>query len=248
MSSGKGNYEKSGCRFSSVKGVRTQIEDNEPINTSKEIIEALKNFEKNVIISAMDKKKQSFISEDFKKSNNKVSSDLYLKIEKKQENLLKLAPEFVKVEAAETKTVNIKIGANLKEIIDKLRIKGYFHRTKNRPTSNLSLVNFSDVEIIKNYNIIMHGLLNWFSGADNFHSVKGVIEALRKSCALTLKLKHKYKSLHQIYTTYGLNIRTNEVKLCPRIKVLNRKKRFNLSKNQNKLDYNDLWYFVKTVK
>ena len=211
-----------------VKGVKIQIEDDEPENTCRKIIEALKHFEKNVkeikrnaVTNLIDKKRQSLISQHVKQEKKKLSSCIYSKIEEEIKEMLELAPELVKTELATTKTVNIRISADLKKIVGELRIKGYFHPIKDRPTSNLYLVNLSDAEIVRNYNNIMHGLLHWFSGADNFYAVKGVIEALRKSCAFTLKLKHRYKSLHKVYTIYGLDIKTNEAELYSRLKVLN---------------------------
>ena len=238
-----------------IKGVKIQLEDDEPENTSKEIIKTLKDFEKNVkeigknaMSNLINKKRQSLLNQHVKRKMKKISSCIYSENEGEIKNILELAPELVKAELAAMKTVKIRISANLKEIVDKLRIKGYFHSIKDRPTSNPYLVNLPDVEIIKNYNNIMHGLLYWFSGADNFYAVKGVVEALRKSCALTLKLKHRYRSLHKVYTIYGLDIKTKEAELYPRLKVLNRKKGFNLGENQNKMDYINLLYLIGKVK
>lgn len=62
----------------------------------------------------------------------------------------------------------------------------------------------------------MLGLLNWFSGADNLYAVKGVVQALRKSCALSSKAKHKYKALQKVDTIYGYDLATSEAALCPK--------------------------------
>jgi hypothetical protein len=56
--------------------------------------------------------------------------------------------------------VNIKVNADIKTIINRLRLKGFFHPLKDRPKSNSYLINFSDEEIIKNFNNVMMGLLN----------------------------------------------------------------------------------------
>jgi retron-type reverse transcriptase len=249
--------EQSACYslIEAVKGVRIQIENDEPENTSREIIKVLKDFEKNVkeieenaVANLIDEKRQSLIKQHVRREKKKLSSRISSEIEEEIKEILELAPELVKAELAATKTVNIRISADLKKIVGKLRIKGYFHSLKERPSSNPYLVNLSDAEIIKNYNNIMHGLLNWFSSADNFYAVKGVIEALRKSCALTLKLKHRYRSLHKVYTIYGLDIKTSEAELYPRLKVLNRKKGFNLGEGLNKMDHSDLWYLIEKVK
>jgi hypothetical protein len=86
----------------------------------------------------------------------------------------------------------------------------------------------------------MMGLLNWFSGADNFYAVKRIVQVLRKSCALTLKVKHKYKSLHKVYTIYGFDIIIQSVSLCSRSFVWNKKKQF-YPHNIEKSDHIFLW-------
>ena len=51
----------------------------------------------------------------------------------------------------------------------------------------------------------MYGLLNYYRPADNLSRVKGLIEGLRRSCALTLAFKHK-KSIFWSYNAYGEDI------------------------------------------
>jgi hypothetical protein len=51
----------------------------------------------------------------------------------------------------------------------------------------------------------MYGMINYYRVADNFSSVKGLIEGLRKSCVLTLARKHK-KRPKWVYGVYGDNI------------------------------------------
>jgi len=92
------------------------------------------------------------------------------------------------------RTRYISITAPLTDITNKLTIQGFFHWKKKAPQSNVYLIINSDVDIIKTYSQIIQGLINYYRAADNFSSVKGVAEALRRSCALTLSRKHK-KSL-----------------------------------------------------
>ena len=51
----------------------------------------------------------------------------------------------------------------------------------------------------------MYGMINYYRIADNFYSVKSLIEGLRKSCVLTLARKHK-KRPKWVYGVYGYNI------------------------------------------
>ncbi len=52
----------------------------------------------------------------------------------------------------------------------------------------------------------MLGLLNWYRCADNFTSVKGIVELMRKSCALSLARKHN-KYIAKTYQTYGPDVK-----------------------------------------
>jgi hypothetical protein len=237
--------------FDTIKGVTSQIKDQEPKNISQEILKELKNFEKsvekivkNVETDLIDKKRQSLIAQHAKRENKRVSDRLHSETNQEIKELTQLAPELVKAELSSTTRVNIRVSADLKSTVNKLRLKGFFHATKDRPRSNPYLANLSDAEIIKHYNSIMFGLLNWFSGADNFYAVKGIIQALRKSCALTLKLKHKYKSLFKVYTIYGLDISTHEAALCSISYVLNKKKQFNIGNKTDMRDHNELCQLI----
>lgn len=79
------------------------------------------------------------------------------------------------------------------------------------------------------------GLLNWFSGADNFSSVKGFItNIVWLSCLLTLQGKHKLATLQQVYLIYGNDISTeklggNSAKLISKETIGNFRAGFNLS-------------------
>lgn len=233
--------------YEAIKGVKFLTKEEESNNTSKEILEALKIFEKNVEIilknvetELVNKKRQSLITQHEKREKKKSNQRPHSELNNEIKDLVKLAPELVKAELTLTTRMNIIINADLKNVINKLRLKGFFHAIKDRPTRNPYLINLSDVEIIKNYNSIMLGLLNWFSGADNFYAVKGVVQALRKSCALTLKAKHKYKTLHKVYTIYGLDVACHGAALCSISYVLNKKKQFNIDNTSNIENQNEL--------
>ena len=101
----------------------------------------------------------------------------------------------------------IGINAPLKTIIEKLVANKFYHFKRKRPIGNPSLSNLSDVEIIQYYSNMMNGLLNYYRPADNFTSVKSVVEGLRRSCALSLAIKHK-KNLKWSYHNFGLDIKT----------------------------------------
>lgn len=99
----------------------------------------------------------------------------------------------------------ISIGAPLRTLSDRLASRGFYHPLKLKPCSNPKLLVLNDGEIISCYSSVMYGMINYYRVADNFSSVKGLIEGLRKSCVLTLARKHK-KRPKWVYGVYGDNI------------------------------------------
>ena len=74
--------------------------------------------------------------------------------------MLNVTPKFIQTKLLIKNIINIKINANVKNIIEKLRMRGFFHPIKNRPLSNSNLVNNLDAEILIKYNNIIYSLLN----------------------------------------------------------------------------------------
>jgi len=127
---------------------------------------------------------------------------------------LQLADILTDTFLASTNARYVSISAPIKDILDNLRSKGFFHFTKKKPCSNSSFLLHSDVEIIKAYSAVMYGLLSYYRAADNFSNVKSIISHLRKSCILTLARKHKKKKAWA-YETYGddVSIRVDDSKI-----------------------------------
>jgi Type II intron maturase len=96
----------------------------------------------------------------------------------------------------------ISIHAPICDIVDRLRVKGFFHPTKSRYCSNRFIVHLETHEIVRGYSQIIHTLLNYYSPVDNFSSVKGIVSQLKLGCIYTLAHKHN-KTKHWVYLTYG---------------------------------------------
>lgn len=96
----------------------------------------------------------------------------------------------------------ISIHAPITNIINKLRVKGFFHPTKSRCSSNKFLAHLEDYEIVKCYSQIIHALLNYYAPVDNFSNIKGVVSQLRQGCVYTLAHKHN-KKRSWVYLEYG---------------------------------------------
>ena len=129
------------------------------------------------------------------------------------------------------------IRANIAKLCNKLRISGFMHPIKNQASSCQKLMFITENEIISYYNSIMRGILSWFSGANNFYKVKGVMESImRRSCLLTLKRKFKLKSMAEAISIYTKDV-TIQIKDESRIKLITREEitkipnTFNISKD-----------------
>lgn len=57
---------------------------------------------------------------------------------------------------------NVSVVVPLKDIYKDFRLKGFFHKKKNRPCSNIFLIRNSDAEIIKVYSAIIYSLLSYY--------------------------------------------------------------------------------------
>lgn len=88
-------------------------------------------------------------------------------------------------------TCKISIKFLLKDFCNKLRDLGYIHFKKNCSIGKISLINFADHEIIKYFNKLICGYLNWFRCVDNIYDVKKIWYIFVKSCLFTLARKHK---------------------------------------------------------
>lgn len=100
----------------------------------------------------------------------------------------------------------VSIKAPLTSLIDTLASNGYYHPIRRKPSANIRLTNLNDSEIITCFAQAMYGLMNYYRPSDNYNNVKGLVEGLRRSCCLTLGLKHK-KPAVWVYNVYGEDIK-----------------------------------------
>lgn len=91
--------------------------------------------------------------------------------------------------------------------------------------------------------MLISGMLNWYSGVDNFHKVKNLVQLLRKSCILTLATKHK-KSMSWIYTVYEKEVIVStgkeQIRLKSRASILTHRNEFNLKIDFSRLNENNV--------
>jgi hypothetical protein len=183
------------------------------------------------------KKRRDKIIKKFNINMNSPST-----LSKEEKDLLSLAKELTTLGSTKSSPRRISINAQIGATFAKLRVKGYIHPIKEKAMGNSSLGFHTDSEIVHHFNHLIRGLLNWFSGADNFSKVKGLAQLLRKSCVLTLANKHN-KSQNWVYTVYGSEIIVNkdkqgikEVPLISRSSILNHPNKFNLKLDGSVID------------
>lgn len=191
------------------------------------------------LVPAIEKRRKSVIA----KFNINMKSPSTLSQEEK--DLLFLAKELTTIGSEKSVPRKISINAPISATFANLRVKGYIHPVKDKAMGNSSLGFHTAAEIVYHFNYVIRGLLNWFSGADNFSKVKGLAQLLRKSCVLTLANKHN-KSQNWVYTVYGSEIIVNkdkkgkEVPLIGRSEILNYPNKFNLRTDGSTIDHFDL--------
>lgn len=108
-----------------------------------------------------------------------------------EETALKLAAVLNEIKLDSKSATAITINAPLRDITQKLVEKNFYHAKRLSPIGNIKITHLSDPEIIAYYSDIMHGLLNFYRPASNFHGIQSLVQGLRRSCHLTLAIKHK---------------------------------------------------------
>nr|YP_009720770.1 putative LAGLIDADG DNA endonuclease [Ostreobium quekettii]QGQ61982.1 putative LAGLIDADG DNA endonuclease [Ostreobium quekettii] len=122
-----------------------------------------------------------------------------------EETAIRLADALTEAKLEHEKVRRVGILAPTRDLVDKLIERGFYHLKRRNPIAKASLTPFNDAEIVLCFSQIMSGLLNYYRPADNLGEVKGLLEGLRRSCGLTLAMKHK-KSTYWVYNTYGEDI------------------------------------------
>lgn len=105
------------------------------------------------------------------------------------------------------------INAPLRKIIDKL-IKNKFARRNHLNVvlakGRKDLVNHSHYDILRFYNSRITGILNFYSFAANYSSMRSIVWMFTHSCALTLALKHKLKTASKAFARFGKHLEDPE--------------------------------------
>ena len=122
-----------------------------------------------------------------------------------EETAIRLADALTEAKLEHEKVRKVRVLAPTRDLVDKLTERGFYHLKRRKPIAKASLTSFNDADIILCYSQVMSGLLSYYQPAENLGEVKRLMEGLRRSCGLTLAMKHK-KPIVWVYNTYGEDI------------------------------------------
>jgi hypothetical protein len=180
----------------------------ELLKLKNQYLEGLRKIQNGLDESIYQKKRKLLLNrrkatiENQKKSSQIVKKedwkDIYI------EKTIRLADSLTHAKLNSEVPRLISINAPIMDIINKLRVKGFFHPTKSRCSSNRFLVHLENYEIVNCYSQIMDALLNYYAPVDNFSSIKNIVIQLKQGCAYTIAHKHN-KNKSWVYLEYGQN-------------------------------------------
>ena len=101
----------------------------------------------------------------------------------------------------------------VERILSRLKDKGYAVTRKEgtyRATSNRKLTSFDDKLIVNHFSSVIRGLINYYRPANQYSDLWPVVALLRKSCALSLSDKHKFKTAAKAFKKYGPKLRIKD--------------------------------------
>lgn len=108
--------------------------------------------------------------------------------------------------------------APIKLLFEKATLKGFFKKRNNEfvPTYVGRCINLDHEDILRYYNSVIRGILNYYSFANNHKSLGSIVHGLKFSCARTLALKYKLRQTSKVFHKFGANLkesRKSEIEL-----------------------------------
>jgi group II intron reverse transcriptase/maturase len=107
-------------------------------------------------------------------------------------------------------TSSVVLKAPIKSIFEKAVLNGFFKVRQGQfiPTKVGRCINLDHQDILRYYNSIIRGVLNYYSFAHNRKSLGSFVHGLKLSCARTLALKYKLRHASKIYKKFGSKLRS----------------------------------------
>jgi hypothetical protein len=95
--------------------------------------------------------------------------------------------------------------APIKDLFLKATVNGFFKQKAGKfvPTKVGRLINLDHADILRYYNSVIQGILNFYSFANNRKSLGSLVHGLKFSCARTLALKYKLRFASKTFSRFG---------------------------------------------
>jgi group II intron reverse transcriptase/maturase len=99
----------------------------------------------------------------------------------------------------------VRLEAPIKKIFDRLVTGGFFRKVNSiyKPIRVGRLFNLDMPDILKNFNNVIRGYMNYYTFADNRSSLGMIMHGLKWSCALTLRSKFKLNTTAAVFKKFG---------------------------------------------
>lgn len=99
--------------------------------------------------------------------------------------------------------------APIKSLFEKATLNGFFKKRNQEFVSTKvgRCINLDHEDILRYYNSVIHGILNYYSFANNHKSLGSLIHGLKFSCARTLALKYKLRHASKVFRKFGSKLR-----------------------------------------
>jgi group II intron reverse transcriptase/maturase len=100
--------------------------------------------------------------------------------------------------------------APIKSIFEKAAVNGFFKKLNGKfiPTKVGKCINLDHTDILRYYNSVIHGVLNYYSFVNNRKSLVSFVHGLKFSCARTLALKYKLRHASKIFKKFGSKLKS----------------------------------------
>jgi retron-type reverse transcriptase len=116
----------------------------------------------------------------------------------------------------------ISLHAPIKKLLQRLIERRYLKWNKNgsilMATALKSMVNMDHSYILMFYSSVIYGIINYYSFADNRSALGSVVRLLQQSCARTLALKYKKRTMKKTFKKFGFFLKcpdTNKTLFLP---------------------------------
>jgi len=107
-------------------------------------------------------------------------------------------------------TSRVVLKAPIKSIFEKATFNGFFKKRHGKfiPTKVGRCINLDHQDILRYYNTVIHGVLNYYSFANNRKSLGSFVHGLKFSCARTLALKYKLRHASKVFRRFGSKLKS----------------------------------------